>query len=65
VFSGVVGCDTFSIRYRLPSGQPTDFANRLTSTQGKDKDKEHLFPHFTMQANLYQTGGSLLSCGVI
>ena len=55
--------DTFSIRYRLPSGQPTEFAKRLTSIQNKDKG--HLFPYFTVQAYLDQAGGNLLSCAVI
>lgn len=55
--------DTFSIRYRLPSGQPTEFAKRLTSIQNKDKG--HLLPHFTVQAYLDQAGGNLLSCAVI
>lgn len=55
--------DTFSIRYRVPSGQPTEFAKRLTSIQNRDKG--HLFPHFTVQAFLDQQGGNLLSCAVI
>lgn len=55
--------DTFSIRYRLPSGQPTEFAKRVTSIQNKGKG--HLFPHFTVQAYLDQAGGKLLSCAVI
>ncbi len=55
--------DTFSIRYRLPSGQPTEFAKRLISIQNKDKG--HLFPHFTVQAYLARQGGDLLSCAVV
>ncbi len=55
--------NTFSIRYRVPSGQPTEFAKRLTSIQNKDKG--HLFPHLTVQAYLDQAGGNLLSCAVI
>ena len=55
--------DTFSIRYRLPSGQPTEFAKRITSIQNRDQG--HLFPHFTVQAYLDQPGGKLLSCAVI
>lgn len=55
--------DSFSIRYRLPSGQPTEFTKRLTSIHNKGKG--YLFPHFTVQAYLDQHGGNLLSCAVI
>jgi len=55
--------DTFSIRYRVPSGQPTEFAKRLTSI--RNKDQGHLFPHLTVQAYLEQPGGHLLSCAVV
>lgn len=55
--------DTFSIRYRLPSGQPTEFEKRLTSIANRDQG--HLYPHFTVQAYLDQKGGNLLSCAVV
>lgn len=55
--------NTFSIRYRLPSGQPTEFAKRLLSIQNKDKG--HLYPYFTVQAYLDKPNGNLLSCAVI
>lgn len=55
--------DTFSIRYRLPSGQRTEFEKRLTSIANRDHG--HLYPHLTVQAYLDQKGGDLLSCAVV
>lgn len=55
--------DTFSIRYRLASGQPTEFAKRLISI--RNKNLGHLFPQLTVQAYLDHQGGNLLSCAVV
>ncbi len=55
--------DTFSIRFKLPSGQPTEFDKRLISIANKQHG--HLFPHITVQAYLSEPGGSLLSCAAI
>lgn len=54
---------TFSIRYSLPSGQPTEFHKRQQAIQNKDQG--HLFPHLTVQAYLERQGGCLRSAAVI
>ncbi|MCE1183393.1 MAG: hypothetical protein LWW81_13990 [Rhodocyclales bacterium] len=55
--------DTFSIRFKLPSGQPTEFDKRKISIANKQYG--HLFPHITVQAYLSEPGGGLLSCAAI
>ncbi len=55
--------NTFSIRYQLPSGKPTEFSKRLTSI--RNKDNGHLFPHLTIQAYLDSQSGNVLSCAAI
>ena len=55
--------NSFSIRYKLPSGQPTEFDKRVLSIQNKNLG--HLFPYLTIQAYLDERGGKLLSCAAI
>ena len=55
--------DTFTIRFKLPSGRPTEFDKRLNSIINKQHG--HLYPHITVQAYLSEPGGSLLSCAAI
>jgi hypothetical protein len=54
---------TFSIRYSLPSGQPTEFEKRQQAIQNRERGD--LFPHITVQAYLDRPGGALLSAAAI